>query len=415
MSTFLKGLFTQHWQRKLISLGLAIIIWLVTHNSMTVIKTVSGIPVRVIHLPVGKTIEGMMGNGLLDTKISLDLQGDQQSLEELSAKNLEVIIDASGQPDEWIATISKNSLHCTMPGIHLDKAITKVSPQELIVKQSPLISEKIPVLITQPVGEAPKGYQFLDVWPYQLFLTVNGPEAMVKKLKSRGLKLTFNLNDISRSDLDGLQGNDEVSFLVPTTWKKISIPQISDQLIDIDDPQAKFLRIDFSRQDFLPVANFIPITIFFPDKHSATLNPDTYSISTNQNIIKKNGIKGLSLPLYAEGISRLFLDTVKDMMQVTLIAAPKSERETLLWSVQFIYPRELENRYVAKVLSKLGDDSFDISPHMREDYLRSRFSRYMSRFRLYTANNKKLNLKIELQASTISVTPSNDILATDPE
>jgi hypothetical protein len=409
MNLWLKRIFIDNWPRKLVSLILAVIIWLVTHNSMTITKTITSVPVRVIHLPAGKTIEGMMGNGLLDIKVNLDLQGDKQCLEDLSSKNLEVIIDASGQGDEWIANISKHNLHCSMPGISLDKAITKIGPQEIIIKQSPLITEKIPVLITQPIGEAPKGYQFLDVWPYQLFLTVNGPENMVRKLKNRGLKLTFNLGEISRSDLDGLQGNEEVSYLVPPSWKKILVPQISEQPLEVDDPQAKFLRIDFSRQDFLPVSTFVPITTYFSPKHSSTLNPDTYSIATNEFIVKKNGIKGLCLPLYVEGISRLFLDTVKDMLQITVIAAPKSEREHLLWNVQFINPHELENRYVAKVLSTFGDDSFDISPHMREEYLRGRFRKYMNRFRFYTATNQKLNLNIELQASTISVLPLNDM------
>jgi hypothetical protein len=408
MSALVKNIFLENWQRKLISLVLAIIIWFVTHNSMTVTKTISQIPVRVIHLPAGQTIDGMMGSGLLNTKISLDLQGEQDVLNELSSKNLEVIIDATGQPAEWIANITKSNLHCTTPSIQLEKAIAKVTPQEIIIKKSPLISEKIPVLITEPIGEAPKGYQFLDVWPYHLYVTVSGPEKTVKKLKNRGLTLSFNLNEIARSDLDELQGNDEVSFLVPSGWKKIAIPQLSDQPIEIDDPQAKFLRIDFSRQDFLPIGTFLPITVYFPDKHSLTLNPDTYAIALSQCIAKKNGIKGLSIPLYTEGISKPFLDAVKDMMQITVIASPKSERESLLWNVQFIHPEELEKRYVAKVLSQLGDDSIDILPHMREEYLRSRFRRYMNRFRLYTANHAKLNLKIELQAGAISVVPGQD-------
>ena len=84
------------------------------------------------------------------------------------------------------------------------------------------------------------------------------------------------------------------------------------------------------------------------------------------------------------------------MIQMVIIASPKSERETLLWSPQFMYPHELEDRYVAKVISE--------SPHLLEDYLRNRFRNYMSRFRLYTVDHQKLSLKIELQGSAISVT-----------
>jgi len=157
----------------------------------------------------------------------------------------------------------------------------------------------------------------------------------------------------------------------------------------------------------LPIGFSVPVTIFFPPKYSGTLNPETYSLATNDFIGKKNGIKLINAPLYAQGVSRLFLDTVKDMVQMVIIACPKSERETLLWNAQFMYPHELEDRYVAKVMSEYNDEVSDVQPHLREDYLRNRFRSYMNRFRLYTPNNKKLSLKIELKANDISVTPQN--------
>ncbi len=127
----------------------------------------------------------------------------------------------------------------------------------------------------------------------------------------------------------------------------------------------------------------------------------------NDFIIKKNGMKVLSLPLYTQGMSRLFLDIVKDMLQITITASPKSERDTLLWSAQFINPHELENRYVAKVIAESPDTSLDVLPMLKEEYLRNRFRRYMNRFRFFTENQQKLNLKIKLQSNSISVIPQN--------
>ena len=125
-------------------------------------------------------------------------------------------------------------------------------------------------------------------------------------------------------------------------------------------------------------------------------------------VLKKNGTKLFNVPLYAQGVSRLFLETVKDMIQVVIIAAPKSEREDLLWNAQFIYPHELEDRYVSKVISESSGEKFEnVQPHLIEDYLRNRFRSYMNRFRLHTPNHQKLRLKIELQANSISVTPKN--------
>ncbi len=412
VKTLLIRLFIENWQRKLISLVLAMIIWMVVSHSMTVTKVMSNIPVRVANLPAEKTIEGMQVNGVLNKRISLTLIGHRAALDELSPKDLEVIVDAKDKPAEWIATIDKKNLVSLNAEFDPGK-ISRVIPVEIIIRQSKLVNEKIPVTITHPIGEVPRGYQFLDVWPYQLSVTVNGPEDTVKRLKSRGLKLTFNLNDISQEELDALQNrasgeqSDEVSFLVPDSWKKISLPYLSDVPIEIDDPQGKSMRIDFSRQDLLPIGFSIPVTLFFPPKFSHTLNPETYSLATNNFIAKKNGIKVFNSPLYAQGVSRLFLDTVKDMVEMVIIASPKSERDTLLWNVQFMYPHELEDRYVAKVMTESNDEVYDVQPHLLEDYLRNRFRSYMNRFRLYTPNNNKLSLKIELQANSISVTPQN--------
>lgn len=386
------------------------VIWMVVNHSMTVTRVIPNIPVRVVNLPAEKTIEGMQVNGVLNKRVALTVVGHRTGLEEMNGKDLEVVIDAKDRAQEWIATIDQKNLVSVNPQLDVSKVVTKVMPIEMIVRQSKLVTEKIPVLVTHPIGEAPKGYQYLDVWPYQLTMTVTGPEDAVKRLKNRGLKLTFNLNDVSQSQLDALQTegrSDEISFLVPESWKKISLPQLSETPIEIDDPKAKALRIDFSRQDLLPIGFSIPVSVFFPPKFSNTLNPETYTLATNQFIAKKNGIKLFNAPLYAQGVSRLFLDTVKDMIQMVVIASPKSERDTLLWNVQFMYPHELEDRYVAKVMSESSDEASDVKPHQMEDYLRNRFRSYMNRFRLYTPQHHKLALKIELQANSISVVPQN--------
>jgi hypothetical protein len=412
VKSLLIRLFAENWQRKLISLILSMVIWMIVHQSMTVTKLVANIPVRVINVPPGKTIEGMQANGTLSRRLNLTLTGNKAVLDDLSEKDLTIEVDASGKNDEWVAVIDKKNLVSENPEIQIEKMISKVAPMTMIVRPAKLTTEKIPVQVTEPIGEAPKGYQFLDVWPYQLTLTVNGPEETVKKLKARGLKLTFNLNDISREELDALLTSkkktqvDEVSFFVPNAWKKIVLSQLSDTPIEIDDPQAKALRIDFSRQDLLPLNASIPISLFYPQKSSHLLNPETLHLTQSDFISTKNGIHVINTPLYARGVSHLFLETVKDMIELVIVAAPKSERENLLWNVQFMYPQELEDRYVAKVMMASKEEAGEVQLSLREDYLRNRFRNYMKSFRLYAPNQKKLGLKIEVQGNGVSVAPN---------
>ena len=391
----MKELLLNHWPRKLFAFLMALVIWTSVNHSMVISKTLYHVPVRIIHLPEDQAVEGMQLDGTLNKRLLLNITGNKSTLEDLTGKEVEVVVDAAGKPQDWVATITEKNLLSLNPHLDLSKAISRVEPVELILKKSKRVTEKIPISLTPPIGEAPKGYQFLDVWPYHLFLTVSGPEDSIKQLKIRGLKLTFNLNDISSEELDALtaEREDEVSFFVPTAWKKISLPFLSDTPIEIDDPQARFLRMDFSKEELLPIDFSVPVTIFFPPKSSSTLNPDTYTLLNNEFITKKNGIKTIAVPLYAHGVSRLFLESVRDMMQVVIVAAPEGQ---LLWSVQFIYPHALEDRYVARAMAESPEG-------IREDYLRNRFRNYMHRFRLYTAQKKKLALQIDLQANTISV------------
>ncbi len=409
MISLLRRMFIDNWQRKIASLILAMIIWMVVNHSMSIQKTIHSIPVKIINLPQGKTIEGLQPSGTLNKKISLTLIGNKNVLDDLSGSDLEVIIDAAGKPDEWVATITKKNIISLNPSVEIGQSISKVSHHDFIIKLSKLAKEKIPVLITQPIGEPPKGYQYLDVWPYQLFVTVTGPEELIKKLKARGLKLTFNLNDISKEDLDSLQAKaqkEEVSFFVPDVWKKVNIPVLSEAPFIIDDPLAKGLRVDFIKTDLIPLRQPIPVALFFPPKYTQTLNPDTYSLATDDFIKKINGLKLITIPLFAKGVSRLFVDIVSDMMQIIIIVHPKSEGEYLLWNTSFINPHELENRYVAKVLSESVDEVLqDLQPQIREEYLRNRFRSYMDSFSIYTSTNQNLALKIELKANTITVSP----------
>src|SRR3989344_4359200 len=229
MKSLLHRLFIQNWPRKLISCILAMIIWIIVHHSMTATKILSDLSVRVIHLSPGKTIEGMQVNGLLKKRISLTVIGMKEALDELTSNDFEVVIDAKDKTGEWIATIDKKNLIGLKPNLDVSKIISKVIPTEMIIRHSKLVTEKIPITITQPIGEMPRGYQFVDIWPYQLSVTVNGPEETVKQLKTRGLKLTFNLNDISKDQLDEIRASnsrsdiDEFSFFVPEPWKKITI------------------------------------------------------------------------------------------------------------------------------------------------------------------------------------------------
>lgn len=400
-----RNVFLQNWERKVISLFLAIVIWLVVNHSLTTTKILANVPVRLINIPIGMTVEGLQPNGMLSKKISLTLQGNKTELAEIAPNDIEIVLDAMDKSDEWLATITRKNLLSLNPDVNLSKAIKRVVIQRLPINFTRLVTEKIPVVVTQPIGEAPRDYQFLDIWPYRLTMTVSGPEAVIKQLKAKGMNLTFNLNDISRVDLESQDyKTDEVSFFVPDAWKEISIPSLSDRPFTIDDPQVNDLRIDFVRSDLHPIAKAIPINLFFPPEHSLTLNPETYSLALGGIVQRFHGIHLLRKSLYAKGVSQLFVELVQDMLEISILLSPKNEKKQLDWSVQFLNPRVLEDKYVSILMS--DDNTTDNDPSYtkrREEYLRGRFRHYMNHFQLYKSDREKFDLKVQLQDQKITV------------
>ncbi|WP_068468233.1 hypothetical protein [Candidatus Protochlamydia phocaeensis] len=409
MESLINRILLYQWQRKLVALITATVIWIFVSHSITATKTVPFVPVRVINLPPDKTIPGMLPNGFLAKRTALTLSGTKDVIEQLEPGDLEILLDVSNLPNEGIVQITKKNLVSLNPNVNLLKHITSVSHPEFVIKMSAMLTEKIPVLIHHPIGEAPKGYEFLDSWPITLTQTVSGPQEQVLNLKNQGLELTFNLNEITKDQLDALQPNgpydDEISFYVPDQWKKIVIPFSTRGPEPLNDPEAKYLHLSFLRQQLIPIKNELPIHIFYPIKYSSTINPDTYALASNNFVQMKNQIPVLKVPLFVSNVSKLFLEIVKDNIELEIVTAPKTEREKLEWGVGFIDDSHLEDTYVAFLLSnmKASTGQTQAKTQEREKHFRQRFRNYIQRFTLYLAPHQKLEVDSSLDDKQIRV------------
>lgn len=405
------SLLTHNWQRKFVAVLAAIIIWLFVNHSITEIKTIPNVPIRVVNLPADKTIPGLMPNGVLAKRVTLTLSGTKEIIDDLEPGDMEVLLDAStADRDDWIVQISKKNLVSLNPSIDLLHHINQVNHNDFIIKLSPLVTAKIPVTIMPPEGTTPRGYEFLDIWPLRLMQTVSGPQPDIQKLKETGFELTFNLNDISKADLDNLKNNssngnnDEISFLIPKRWKQLSIPFRNQALEELNDPEAQNLRIDFLRKDFLPIERPIPIHVFYPSESLETLNPQTTSLSTSESVVKKDGLSYTTIPLYAADVSKLFLDVVRNNLELVIIASPKQERELLQWSLQVIDPRALEDAYVNAAISASTNKVGQVNLlNKQENVLRKRFRDYLKRLVLYNDKDKPLKVRSYLKGNQIVV------------
>lgn len=417
MKTLIRRFFLDNWQRKLVAVLLSIIIWFMVNQSLTISRTIGNIPVRVVNIPSGETIIDLQANGTLTKRVALTFVGNKTLLDELSPADLEVVIDAQGKKGEWIASISKRNLVSLSPELNIGKGITRVSPTNVIIRLTKLITDKIPVYITQPIGQPPRGYQYLDIWPYRLDLTISGAEEVIKRLKSKGIRLTFDLSDITKAELDGLsakedsKNGDEVSFYIPEQWKRVEIPLLSERPIEINDPRAKDLRIDFVRISLIPVQSEVPINLYFPSEGLKKYSPKNVTVGSSPLIKQQQGVNLFSKPLFVKGVSPLFVRIVQQMLQLTIVVDPIGDTNELHWGIEFINPRLLEDQYVAILMStSLEKEVRDLQPLLREEYLRNRFRSFMSRFKLYLSEDEALKLSARLDKGRILLedsTPSS--------
>lgn len=408
IKSFFYRLTIENWQRKVIALLAAIIVWLFVNHSIYETKTISNVPLRIINLPPDKTISGLLPNGLLSRRITLTLMGSKDIIDNMESGDFEVLLDAStADNDDWVVTITKKNLVSLTSSIDLPSLINNVDHASFVIKLSKLVTARIELTIEPPTGIPPQGYEYLDIWPQHIYQSVSGPEDVIQELKESGLSMSFDLSDITKEQLDAILStahNDEISFNIPKKWKRLYIP-IRHTTEDLNDPEAQNMRIDFLRKEFLPLDKEIPIRIFYPLDELEEINPKIYSIAYNDDIQDKLGTAIFTKPLFAKEVSRLFIDVIRNSIEIVIRAAPKNKRKVLAWSVQFINPNDLEDTYVALSIgnSNTGKGFAGLINKNQEELLRKRFRDYMQKLNLYLPNAKKLHLKSTVEGDHIKV------------
>ncbi len=411
----MKDLLFNNWQRKLAALIVAIIVWAFVHHSIMETKTISNIPIRIVNRPNDKTIVGLQPNGLLSKRVTLTVSGAKDVIEEIDTGDVEVLVDASTLSDEQnLLHITKKNLISLNPAIDLAEEVDLDAYSEYPIKLSKLTTAKVPIRINNPTGKPPEGYVFLDIWPQKLHQNVSGPEEQVLALMNDGINLQFDLNNITKADLDKIQTSranfhdDEVSFPIPNSWKKIPISFRNNTPEDINDSKAKILHIDFLRKEILPIERNLPVRVFYPLDNSAKYNPTKTPLAIQEPLQEKDGIPFISLPLYVRNVSRTFLEVVRDYMVIVITAGPEEEDHPLNWSFQVVNPQELEDVYVEKLIDRNSSNNGEQeSSHSskRESHLRTRFQDYLNHLNLYTENGNRFQFESHLLKDKIVVMP----------
>ncbi len=412
MKQFLHDLFFENIPRKLVAMLTAIIIFFFVNQSLTVTKIVNNVSIRLINIPPQKTVEGLLPNGYLSKKITLTLNGKKSSLEEISSTDIEVVLDLSGKKESFTAQITEKNLFSLNPQIKIARDIRKVSTRQLYIQLLNLVSDKIPVYLLKPSGEAPKGYQFVDIHPHMVFVDVTGPDEIIKKLKVQGLVKVFSLNDISLEGLDGIASNtsknDVLTYNVPLDQCFVYIPSLAPDKKFYFDPTSEKVKIDFLKTQNLPLDTKIPVTFFVPSKHPKEIDVSQISIQENSVVTTLMNQKVLAPKLYAKNVSQPFLDTIQSMMQIVVVP-PILLGQRPSWSVEFIGLKDLEERYINKMIQESSITRSNDQPEsIKRGLYKSRFRNYASQLVLTLEDGTPLDFSIQFKNTKITLLLKTD-------
>ena len=142
MKKLIGKFFIENWQRKLISLILAIIIWLLVNNSLITQKNYKNVRVRVANVPKGMAIEGLTVDGFLEKRLSLKIEGHKKFLDDLSPDDIQIVLNAHGKDKNWVAIVNKNQIVFLNKLVNPYPYIRSISHKPFVVSMSQQQDEK---------------------------------------------------------------------------------------------------------------------------------------------------------------------------------------------------------------------------------------------------------------------------------
>lgn len=385
----------QTWQRLFFSfLGACFIWWYVYENLMTV-KIFSDVPVYVRNIPPGKTIVGMKKEiGRLNQVITLTLKGRKRDLDRIENDQIEVAIDATDRDTIWNEKLSLDNLRCFNPDIVLKSAITSISHTPLQIHISGMASRDVPLQILKPHGSLPKGYMMMDYWPQRLYQHVEGAEDSLAILRSKQLSLSFDLNRISKQELDKASehfgAGSEFFFKVPDNWKMTVLPPpFAQEPQKLDDPDAQHLMLFVLKPSILPLPQPLLISI-----SHLPLPKDQYSVFFNEQLMKKNAVDLYwTSPIYVQDVSAEFLTIIAPHLQMNVYIGQKGNGTVSIEAANIL---RAERKYCEFIMQSHPEIFKGIEQTIKKQ-LQSHFWQYLRKMTFLNEKKRPLQFEVSIK------------------
>lgn len=392
MTQWISNQTKQQWQRILFSIGAAIFLWWYIHETLITTRVYTDVPIYIQGVPPGKTLPRLQKDGKLMGNFSLTLKGRKKSLDIIKSDQIEIIVNASGKGDIWKEEINVDSLRCLNPEVQVQRDITEVIHPPLQIRLTNKVSREVPLTVLPPIGNLPKGYRWIDIWPDKLSQSLEGPEESVQALMGHKLFLTFDLSRLTKQQLErsseDLPPGSEIFFKVPESWKSIYLPAPFNEKRALTDPEAEQLMLVILKPALLSLENPIPVRISplpIPLETSPVNNQVLSIAEDGKNILKRAGVPYWVTSVFVDGVSRSFLDVILPHLELVVYVGTKGNISALF---------EIANtpRAIEKYIQRMKQTHFE--PSIDEEGLDQRLTKqfwyYFSQMSFYGQNRQRL-------------------------
>jgi YbbR domain-containing protein len=286
-----RKIFLEYWSLKLLSLAIAMVLWLVVTGQNEPVTAHVNVQLNFIR-PQSLEISN-------DPPRTVDvmLTGSRNKLDDLTALDLVATVDISDQqPGERVLRLADKAQISLPQGVKVDG----FQPSAIPIRLEPIVERQVPI---EPKleGKPPDGYQVYGVRPSKGSVLVRGPESRVNSLQkvlTESIWLTGHKESFTASNLG------------------IDVP---DTKIDLLDPVVS-VQVDIAE---VPVdRTFSGVRILNSDGTAPLLN---ITVSGPPSILDKLKAEDLQIGLQAVGISSI--------MERRLVVAPELEGKVTLKSI----------------------------------------------------------------------------------
>ena len=177
----LTSLISQEWIIRIVSLFLAVVLWIFVGGENRVDKNIM-VPVEIINLP-----QNLVVSNQYKKEIEVSVSGPRSLIENMEKNTLRQVDLTKARPGTLVVEHSNDTIN-----VPRGVTVQRIQPSSVILSLDKLIKKKVPILV-RTIGQVESGYFLKSKKTSPDIITITGPETTlqgVEKIFTKPVNLT---------------------------------------------------------------------------------------------------------------------------------------------------------------------------------------------------------------------------------